>query len=184
MRCAPPLREGGLAATGRSNSHAQLPSYRYGTGNDRTVFRVFHKILPHTPLPCSGRKPGNLYTSLAAPRWLAYCLSSCRVVGDTPPRALPPGARLLERRCSVFVYCPVLKFTGKVFISTPEDTGPAHTQMQIQLRFQKHLDPLTSAILDQPPASQAKFHFTHQRRVPQADSRQCPQRASSPTSPS
>ena len=59
-----------------------------------------------------------------------------------------------------------MKFTGQVFISTPEDTGPAHTQMQIQLRFQKHLDPLTSAILDQPPASQAKFHFTHQRRVP------------------
>ena len=26
-------------------------------------------------------------------------------------------------------------FTGKVFISTPEDTGPAHTQMQIQQRL-------------------------------------------------
>ena len=25
-------------------------------------------------------------------------------------------------------------FTGKVFISTPEDTGPAHTQMKLQHR--------------------------------------------------
>ena len=68
-------------------------------------------------------------------------------------------------------------FTGKVFISTPEDTGPAHTQMKLQhftgkVSFRHPrtpdrstqrnfntargpLDPLTTAVLDQPPGRAA-----------------------------
>ena len=45
-------------------------------------------------------------------------------------------------------------FTDKVFISTPEDTGPAYTQMKLQTA-RGPLDPLTTAVLDQPPGRAA-----------------------------
>ena len=51
------------------------------------------------------------------------------------------------------------QFTGKVFISTPEDTGPAYTQMKLQTA-RGPLDPLTTAVLDQPPGRAAKRFFT------------------------